>query len=206
LIESVSGSYPKNVGARSPLGYQKISRADLYLAMILKMENIMLRNVLSRIIVLAVLTLMTSCAPAGPVIKVEQPASAVYVNDMVTIPVKVENIANLTAIEVHLSFDTSVLEVVQLNDGGFIQADFVPQNIFDNTAGTIDYAVAQINREPASGSGMIFEIVFRAKTAGESLISFREIPAALAGALLSDSNGMAIRVSLTGGNVSVSQP
>ena len=152
----------------------------------------MLRNVLSRIIVLAVLTLVTSCAPAVPVIKVEGPVAAVHVNETVTIPVKVENIANLTAIEVHLTFDTSVLEVIQLNDGGFIQADFVPQNSFDNTAGTIDYAVAQINREPANGSGVIFEIVFRAKAVGDSLISFREMPAAPSGALLADPNVMAI--------------
>ncbi len=166
----------------------------------------MLRNILVRIVVLSVLLLGTSCAPSGPAIMVDVSASSARVNDVVTIPIQVENIADLTAVEVHLSFDPSVLEVVQLNDGGFVQVDFAVQNTFDNTAGTIDYAVAQINRPPAKGSGVLFEIVFRAKAAGESSVSFHETPAVPAGALLSDSKGVAIQVSLTGGNVSVSQP
>ncbi len=159
-----------------------------------------------RVVALSVLLLGASCAPSGPTIMVDASASAARVNDMVTVPIQVESIADLTAIEVHLSFDPNVLEVVQLNDGGFIQADFSVQNTFDNTAGTIDYAVAQINRAPGNGSGTLLEIVFRAKTAGESPVSFREMPAVPAGALLSDSKGMAIQVSLTAGTVSVSQP
>ncbi|MBI5965616.1 MAG: hypothetical protein HY863_19235 [Chloroflexi bacterium] len=166
----------------------------------------MLRNILVRVVVLSVLLLGTSCAPSGPAIMVDVSASAARVGDTVTIPIKVENIADLTAVEVHLSFGPGVLEVVQLNDGGFIQVDFAVQNTFDNTAGTIDYAVAQINRPPSNGSGVLFEIVFRAKAAGESLVSFREMPAVPTGALLSDSNGTAILATLTEGKVSVGQP
>ena len=122
---------------------------------------------------------------------------------MVKVPIKVENITNLTAIEIHLSFDSPMLEVVELIDGGFIKADFAVQNTYDNTAGTIDYAVAQINRSPANGSGMLFEIVFRTKASGVSPIRFRGTQAAPAGALLSDSTGTAIQVALTDGNVNV---
>ena len=155
------------------------------------------------VIVLAMLMLGTSCAPSGTVIKIEPSASSVQVNDTVKVPIKVENIANLTAIEIHLSFNATVLEVVTLNDGDFIKADFAVQNTFDNGAGTIDYAVAQINRSPANGSGTLLEIVFRAKASGDSPIHFRGTQAAPAGALLSDSNGMAIQVSLKDGNVNV---
>ena len=157
-----------------------------------------------QVVMLTVLMLGTSCAPSGPIIKVEPSISSIRVNNTALAPVKVENIANLTAFEVHLSFDANVLEVIELNDGGFIKADFVIQNIFDNAAGTIDYAVAQINRPPANGSGTLFEIVFRAKARGQSPIRFRETSAAPAGVLLSDSNGMAIQISLTNGNVKVS--
>ena len=157
-----------------------------------------------QVVILTVLMLGTSCAPSGPVIKVEPSVSSIPVNNTALAPVQVENIAKLTAFEVHLSFDANVLEVTELNDGGFIQPDFVIQNTFDNIAGTIDYAVAQINRPPANGSGTLFEIVFRAKARGQSPIRFRETPAAPAGVLLSDSNGMAIQISLTNGNVNVS--
>jgi hypothetical protein len=171
------------------------------------MESAMLRNGLAiriwLVIVLAVLMPGTSCAPSGTVIKVEPPASSVQVNDTVRVPIKVENIADLTALEVHLSFNAAALEVTELVDGGFVVADFAVQNTFDNAAGTVDYAVAQINRSPANGSGTLLEIVFRAKASGDSPIHFRGTQAAPAGALLSDSNGMAIQVSLKDGNVNV---
>jgi hypothetical protein len=172
------------------------------------MENPMLRTVLAiriwLVVALAVLIMGTSCAPApSSAIKIETPASPVQVNDTVKVPVKLENIADLTAIEVHLSFDANVLEVVQLVDSGFVTADFTVQNTFDNTAGTIDYAVAQISHPPVNGNGTVFEIVFRAKTSGTSPIRFRDLPAVPAGALLSDSKGTSIQVSLTEGNVSV---
>jgi hypothetical protein len=127
------------------------------------------------------------------------------VSDTTRVPVTVEKIANLIAFEAHLSFDASVLEVLELKDGGFVTADFVVQSIFDNTAGTIDYAVAQIQQPPANGSGTLFEIVFRAKAAGQSPIFFRETPAAPAGVLLADPDGMAIQASLMNGSIEVSK-
>ena len=160
---------------------------------------------ISRVAILAVLILGTTCAPSGPIIKVEPSVSSLQVNNTALVPVKVENIANLIAFEAHLSFDPNVLEVIQLNNGDFITADFIVQNTFDNTAGTIDYAVAQINRPPANGNGVLFEMVFRAKAHGQSPIRFRETQAAPAGVLLSNPNGTAIQVSLIIGSVSVSE-
>jgi hypothetical protein len=177
------------------------------ISLIWKMEITMLRNGLAiriwLVVMLVVLMLGTSCAPSAAVIKVEPSVSPVQINDTVKVPVKIENIANLTALEVHLSFDAAVLEIIELTDGGFVKADFTVQNTFDNAAGTIDYAVAQIDRSPASGSGTLFEIVFRAKASGASPIRFRGMPAVPAGALLSDSKGVAIQVSLTDGTVNV---
>jgi hypothetical protein len=155
------------------------------------------------VVVLTVLMLIASCAPAGASIKVDSPASSVQVNDIVRVPIKAENVADLTAFEAHLSFDANVLEVMEIIDGNFVRADFTVQNTFDNTAGTIDYAIAQINREPANGNGILFEIVFRAKSKGDSPIRFRGTQAAPAGILLSDPNGMAIQVSLVEGSVKV---
>jgi hypothetical protein len=156
---------------------------------------------------LTVWMLVASCAPsvAPPIsaIKIEPSTSSVQVNDTVKVPIQAENVANLTAFEAHLSFDVNVLEVVKIIDGNFIKADFTVQNTFDNTSGTIDYAIAQINREPTNGSGVLFEIVFHAKTKGDSPIRFRGTQAASAGILLSDPNGMAIQVSLIEGNVDV---
>jgi len=163
-----------------------------------------LTNRIWRVATLAILILGTSCAPSGPVIKVELSVSSIQNADTTLVVTKVENITNLVAYEVHLSFEPNMLEVMELNDGGFIKPDFVIQNTFDNASGTIDYAVAQINHPPVNGSGTLFEIVFRAKASGQSPIRFRETQAAPAGVLLSDSNGVAIQVSLIDGEVNVS--
>ena len=154
---------------------------------------------------LAMFMLCMSCAPSGSVVKVEPSGSSLQLNDIALASVKVEKIANLTAFETHLSFDANVLEVTELIDGGFIMPDFIVQKTFDNAAGTIDYAVAQIDRPPANGDGTLFEIVFRAKALGQSPILFRETQAAPRGILLSDSTGAAIQASLVNGRIDVSQ-
>lgn len=171
----------------------------------------MFRNILMlRVWVVIVVTVLlgTACAPsAAPsissAVKIEPSASSVQVNDTVNVLIKVENAADLIAFESHLSFDANVLEVVKVINGDFVKADFSVQNTFDNAAGTIDYAIAQIKSAPANGSGTLFEIVFRAKAAGDAPIRFRGTQAAPAGMLLSDSNGIMIQVSLMDGGVSV---
>jgi|JFJP01.1.fsa_nt_gi hypothetical protein len=162
------------------------------------------------VLLLAVLALATSCAPsaapaapAGPSIRIDSSASSVQVNDTVRVSIKAVDVANLTAFETHLSFDANVLEVVEVVDGSFVAPDFTVQNIFDNASGTIDYAVAQISRDPAHGSGVLFEIVFRAKAKGDALIRFRGTQAATEGVLLSDPDGMALQVSLVDASVNV---
>jgi hypothetical protein len=159
-----------------------------------------------RIGILILLILVTSCVPSGPLIKIEPSGSALQVNQTIQTSVRVEHIADLNAFEVHLSFDANTLEVMELKDGGFLKADFVVQKTFDNTAGTIDYAVAQINHPPVSGSGTLLEIVFRAAAQGEGPIRFRETPAVPQGALFSNSRGVAIEVSLMNGSLNVSDP
>jgi hypothetical protein len=164
-----------------------------------------LKNRIWRVGILVILMVGIACAPSGPVIAVEPPVLSLHVNDTARASVTAENIADLTAFEAHLTFDSYTLEVLELHDGGFIKADFVVQSTFDNAAGTIDYAVAQIDRPSANGSGTLFEIVFRVKAQGKSQIRFREMQAVPEGALFSDSNGMAIQVSLRNGSIEVSE-
>jgi len=146
---------------------------------------------------------LTSCAGSSTALKIDTQAAPVTVNDTITIPVKVENISDLIAMEIHLSFDPARLEVVQLKNGGFVKADYVVQNTFDNTNGTLDYAVAQIAGSPASGSGTLLEIVFRAKEKGQALINFHKTQAAPDGAIFSNSRGTAINVSFFNGTLEV---
>ncbi len=140
---------------------------------------------------------------ATAVVRTDPAAASVKANDSFTILVKAENIANLTAIELHLSFNPAVLEVTGLTNGGFVAADFTAQNIYDNNAGTIDYAIAQMNRTPAQGNGTLLGINFRAKANGASTVAVRATQAAPGGILLSDKNGTAILASWVGANITV---
>jgi LysM repeat protein len=176
------------------------------------MEFAMSRSILVIRIWLVLMVMIVSLtgtsvfAQGGTVVRVDPSAVSAQVNDSVNLSIKVDNIVNLTAIELHLSFNPSVLEVVTLTNGGFVAADFSAQNTFDNAAGTIDYAVAQMNRTPAQGSGALLNIAFRAKANGNSPISLRATQAVPNGLLLSDPNGMAIGASWIGGSVVVGTP
>ena len=155
------------------------------------------------IILVASLSGAPALAQGAATVRVDPSTSSVQVNSSANIAIKVDNIANLSAFELHLSFDRAVLEVTGMTNGGFVAADFTVQNTFDNAAGTIDYAIAQLNRAPAQGSGTLLTIAFRAKAVGSSQVTTRATPAAPDGFILSDQNGMAIPASWQPGTINV---
>ena len=154
-------------------------------------------------ILVASLVSAPAFAQGAAVVRVDPSTSLVQINNTAMIAIKVDNISNLIAFELHLSFNPSVLEVTSLTNGGFVAADFEAQKTFDNVAGTIDYAIAQLNRAPAQGSGTLLNIGFRAKADGSSTVTTRATPAAPGGLILSDANGMAISASWAPGTVNV---
>jgi LysM repeat protein len=173
------------------------------------MEFPMSRNWVAIRVWLLVVILITSLAGVPAVaqgmatVRVEPAALAAQLNDTVNIAIKVDNIANLIAFELHLAFNPGVLEVTGMTNGGFVAADFEAQKIFDNTAGTLDYAVAQMNRPPAQGSGTLLNISFRVKGNGSSTVTTRATQAAPSGLILADQNGMAIQASWVPGTINV---
>jgi len=100
--------------------------------------------------------------------------------DTGTVEVRVEDVIQLAGAEVHLTFDSTLLEVVdadaetegiQIVHGGFLSPDFVVQNIADPSAGTIDYAIVCMPLDKAvSGNGVLARITFRALADGETLV------------------------------------
>lgn len=152
---------------------------------------------------LLALILLAACGPSGPALSLVSDKGTVKVGDSFRITLQAEQISGLTAAEAHLAFDPALLEVVAVQDGDFLQPDFVVQNVFDNSAGTIDYAVAQLDRPAAEGNGAVMVVEFRAKMVGDTLIRFRSTPAASAGALLADADGRAIQVSLGEASINI---
>ena len=128
--------------------------------------------------IVAALWLALPAAAAAPIVSFGTGVLEVPVGQTVPLPVSVADIQDLYGIEFHLRFDPAVVQVadadpstsgVQVAEGDFLSADFVAQNEVDNQAGTIDYAVTQVNpNEPRSGGGTLLTIPFQGVGAGRT--------------------------------------
>ncbi|MBC7265226.1 MAG: hypothetical protein H5T64_12855 [Chloroflexi bacterium] len=91
------------------------------------------------------------------------------------VEVRVENVRDLYGLDIRLSFDPSVVEVVdadpttdgvQVRPGDLLSVDFVIRNTADNEKGTIWFALTQLNpSEAVNGSGTAYIITFKGKRA-----------------------------------------
>ncbi len=163
--------------------------------------------------------LFASLLMIGPVsaqtvatVRIDPASTTISLSQIVSVSVKIDNVTGLFGAEVHLQFNPNVLEVidadagqagVQISNGGMLQADAVGQNVADNTLGTIDYAISQINRPSVNGSGTLAIISFRGKAAGTAPITFRGIQSAPSGVNLSNLDGAAIPSTTQPGAVTV---
>ena len=127
---------------------------------------------------MAALWLALPAAAAAPIVSLGTGVLEVPVGQTVPLPVSVADIQDLYGIDFHLRFDPAVVQVadadpstngVQVAEGDFLSADFVARNEVDNQAGTIDYAVMQVNpNEPKSGGGTLLTIRFQGVGAGRT--------------------------------------
>lgn len=126
------------------------------------------------------------------------------------VDIMINDVTDLWAADVRLSFDPGVLEVVdqdagktgvQIADGPLLNPSWYGfQEHADNTAGTIQYAVTQFNPDlPVSGSGVLATITFRAKSAGSSALTYTYTK-------LSDREGNELPADTTDGSVSTTAP
>ncbi len=123
--------------------------------------------------------------------------------------IRVENVSRLAGAEVHLTFNPTLLEIVdadpategvQIAHGEFLSPDFVVQNAADSTAGTIDYAIACMPLDKAvSGSGVLAHVTVRALAKGETQIE-------VSGALLADMEEQPIPVETASSVVVIGSP
>jgi hypothetical protein len=130
----------------------------------------------------------------------------VGVSNTVTVDVMVGDIESLYGAQVELTFDPTLVEVVdaydfipdiQIEQGSFPVPDDVIVNLADNSAGTIQYAVSLQGPEPGvNGSGVLARIIFHGLSDGVSDVAFT-------GSILSDPMSVAIEHSTQDGQVEV---
>ena len=126
------------------------------------------------------------------------------------VEVRVENVEALYGLDIRLSFDPSVVEVVdadpaaaglQVRPGGLLSLDFVLRNTADNEQGTAWFALTQVNpSQEVSGSGIAFIVTFAGKSAGSST------PLSITYAKIVERTGAEIPASTEDGTISVVAP
>jgi LysM repeat protein len=135
------------------------------------------------------------------------PASGeVAVGATTTVDIFVQDVTGLYGAEVHLTFNPALLEVVdadttlggvQIEVGTYLNPYFMAQNVVDQAAGKIDFAVSQgPSDQPVSGSGVIARVTFQGEAAGTSTISFDDV-------ILGDIEGGEIAASTQNGSLTV---
>ena len=132
---------------------------------------------------------------ANPTLWLQVPAQPVKNNTEITVTVRISDVVNLYGVQLDVNFDPTALQVVDLDAGTQgIQiesaecpvANFVLSNSADNSAGTIAYAVTQLNpTPPVNGNCSVANIRFKTTKEMTTTLSFSE-------AILSDPDGTAI--------------
>jgi hypothetical protein len=123
-----------------------------------------------------------------------------------TISIVLADARDVYGIDLRAAFDPQLVEVVdadpgsdgvQLTPGAFLRPDFVARNTADNAAGTLRYAITQVNpTQPASGTGVVLTVRFRGKAAGEA-------PLTLGPVEMADRQGQSLPVTVEHGTIRV---
>jgi hypothetical protein len=109
------------------------------------------------------------------VVRIDPGVIEVGPGQAVMVTVVLADAQDVYAIDVRAAFDPQLVEVVdadparegvQFSPGTFPRPDFLVRNEADNQAGTLHYAITQVNpTEPVNGNGVAFSVQLRAKAA-----------------------------------------
>ena len=162
--------------------------------------------------VLALLQVTTGHA-SGTQVVIAPASTAVAPGETTTVGIQMQDVANLWAADVIISFDPALLEVedahlarpgVQIEPGDLFNPSylFTARNQADKNAGIITYTVSLLNDPyypvpPVTGSGTLAYVTFLAKSPGTSAISFVR-------AVLSNHYAEPIPAAVSGGSIVVS--
>lgn len=177
----------------------------------------------SWIVLLALVALLTTASAAAPAIARPDPVSnMVGVGETFVVNLYIQDVVNMYAADIHLRFDPTVLQVQDAEPGvpgvqiqpldTFMVPGFVIKrkacNVVDPndpdcaTAGFVWFAATQLNpTPPATGSGPVAAITFKALKAGVSplTISYQKFSDPTGGEIASAPQNGSVTVTGSGG-------
>lgn len=128
---------------------------------------------------------------ADAIVWLDGPEDAVAVGDEITVTMRISDVVDLYGIDVTLHFTPTDMEVVDIDEvapgmqiasADCPEPDFVVTNEADNTTGSIEYIVTQLNpTPPVSGDCSVATIRFKTLQEGMASVQF-------SGLILSNNN------------------
>ena len=140
--------------------------------------------------------------PPGTEYTVENPGigytvspTPIHPGDTFTLDISAENIFDMAGWQFDIVFDPTALETIDVSEGDFLKmagsSTFFQGGTIDNVAGKIGgLSAARFSTQGASGTGVLLQVRFKAKSAGEIELTLPNLQFA----------------STTGGSISVSPP
>ena len=134
-------------------------------------------------------------------VSVDPATQSVEAGQQAVVEIMIADVTDLYGAEVSLTFDPTILAVDSMAAGAFLdEASGTVISDFDNTAGTVDYAISLLAPAPAvDGSGVLVSITFDTLTSGTSQV-------AIANAILADVQGARIEATVIDGEVEATVP
>ncbi len=110
----------------------------------------------------------------------------IHLGDTFTLEIRAENVPDLAGWQFDLDFDPTTLEAVSVTEGDFLQAGgvstFFHGGSIDNAVGKITgLSAARLASQGATGTGVLLQVEFKAKLAGETQLTMQNFQFAAAG-------------------------
>ncbi len=140
------------------------------------MKSLSIRSFWYKSLVLCLVCLFVLCTNFAPVysqstttLLISPDSSTLDTCEEIEIAVRVENVTDLTAYHLEITYDPNVIQVISVRNGDFLaEGLYEPTNAIDSSQGLITFGMAQLNSEDnpleaKSGSGDLIYIKNRAK-------------------------------------------
>ena len=102
----------------------------------------------------------------------------IHTGDTFTLDILAENVFDMAGWQFDIAFDRNALEAIDVSEGDFLKTDggstFFQGGSIDNAAGKITgLSAARLSTQGVSGTGMLLQVRFKAKSAGETQLTLQ---------------------------------
>ena len=120
----------------------------------------------------------TEYTVANPGVSYTFSKTPIHREDTFTLDIRAEDVFDLAGWQFDITFDPAALEAIDVSEGDFLKTDggttFFQGGSIDNVAGKITgLSAARLSTQGVSGTGVLLQVMFKAKSAGETRLALQ---------------------------------